>query len=96
MDELRMLIDESFHLQDERTVLLGRVTSGPDYIPTTVCLLEVDGEVVQELTVEGEMLPKKRAPDQRRVVATTNEITVDRERLGGAVLRSVALGDLPG
>jgi hypothetical protein len=73
---LSMQITEIFQLGDGRTVLVGHVESGRDFIRRTKCRLTVDGRAVQTIELEGEMLPEKRTPDPRRSVSTFDAVRV--------------------
>jgi hypothetical protein len=80
--EFEMHVDDVFRFSDGRTTFTGHVVHGPAFIPSVVCRLLVDGRVAETVTLEGEMLPGRRAPDAdppRRVVSTVDAVLVTRE-----------------
>ncbi|HZD69321.1 MAG TPA: hypothetical protein VFA45_10535 [Actinomycetes bacterium] len=76
-----MKIVEMFRFEDGRTVIVGHVRGGPPFIRQRPCELVIDGRVVQRLTLEGEMLPEKRISDDRRSVATFDDVQLTGEDL---------------
>jgi hypothetical protein len=86
-----MDVVDTFAFKDGRTVIAGLVTTGPPYISACDCELVVAGKPVAEFSIEGEMLPLKRQPNQLRAVSTRKEIDLGliRRSKGRCKLRSV-------
>lgn len=79
----RMRIDDAFAFEDGRTVFVGIVTTSRGYVAPLRCDLIVDGQVIQQLTLEGEMLPAKRVASAERSVSTVERVVVAPRSLGG-------------
>ena len=87
-----MIVRDVFALSDGRTVLVGEVAKGPNYIAECDCELFVDGTFVTKLRIEGEMLPLKRTPNELRSVSTLAPIDVSLLRPGNRQCRLTACG----
>ncbi len=86
-----MAVMDVFVFEDGRTVFVGRVTSGPNYIPASECELLLAGAPVGRFRIEGEMIPLAKAKKDLRSISTTEKVDVrliQRSR-GQCKLRSV-------
>lgn len=94
--DFRMQINEMFHFNNGRTVLVGLVETGPTYIPAQPCEILMDGIRRQLIRIEGEMLPSN-AGQEERSVSTTDKLVIDRSDLKRhAILLQAATGeDIP-
>lgn len=74
----RMEVKDLFKLADGRTVFLGQIKSNYDPIKKVRCRLMLDGRPVQDLTIEGEMIPKKTSfvGKSDRSVSTTDSVSL--------------------
>jgi hypothetical protein len=70
-----------FRLSDGRTVLVGTVggVPGPPLLRRSRCELLVDGDVLQTLEIEGEVITEREVPDDRRSVTTRDEVALTQE-----------------
>lgn len=78
-----MRIDDAFRFEDGRTVFVGIVASSHTFVTPARCDLIVDGQVIQRVTLEGEMLPAKRSASDMRSISTLDHVIPDPGSLGG-------------
>lgn len=77
----QMDVVDIFAFTDGRTVFVGRVTDGPALIKKCRCTLSFEGKGIQELEIEGEMLPEVRGhPTGLRSVSSLTKIALDDVR----------------
>lgn len=71
-----MNVLDVFCFEDGRTVFLGKITSGPNYISACVCELVIAGTPVCSFKIEDEMLPSHKTQKNMRSISTTEQVDV--------------------
>ena len=71
-----MTVTDVFHFGDGRTVLTVLVAGNPKLIEAGRYELRRDGQVLQRVNVENEMLTRARLPSGQRSVSTAERLQV--------------------
>ena len=56
---ITFIVNESFFFDDGRTIFCGVIDNKIDRIPPGIYNLVIDGQTIQEIHIENEMIPKK-------------------------------------
>lgn len=72
----RMTVTDVFHFGDGRTVLAVLVEGDPKLIEAGTYELRRDGQRLQEVNIENEMLTRTRLPPGQRSVSTAERLKV--------------------
>jgi hypothetical protein len=78
--ELEITVDDVFRFEGGRTVFVGEVKQGPNYISSCDCELLLGDTCVAKIRLEGEMIPLKKTRMSLRAVSTLDTVDVDRIR----------------
>jgi hypothetical protein len=89
--DFKMSIADAYAFEGGRTVLVGEVTSGPNYIPACDCELVVGEWVAARFRIEGEMLPLGKTRNDLRSVSTkeTFDMSLIHRFAGQCTLRGL-------
>lgn len=83
MSLFTMTVEDTFHLEDGRTVFVGPVETEAKAIPPCDCEIVVGSEIKTSLRIEGEEIPKgNKTPD--RSVSTSERINLASYGIGRA------------
>lgn len=76
-----MTVENTFHLEDGRTVFVGPIETQSNGIPPCECEIVVGGEIRASLRIDGEEIPKgNRTPN--RSVSTSERIDLAKYGIG--------------
>lgn len=76
-----MRVEDTFHLEDGRTVFVGRIETEAKAIPPCDCDIVVDGEIKASMRIDGEEIPKGKKT-LNRAVSTSQRIELARYGIG--------------
>jgi hypothetical protein len=87
----RMIVKDTFHLKDGRTLFVGAVETKAKIAPPCDCEVLVGGEVKASIRIDGEDIPKGKGVSDR-VVSTSQQIDLASLGItkGGFEIRSKA------
>jgi hypothetical protein len=72
-----MAVRDVFGFDEGRTVFVGKISQGPEFIRACKCELLVAGVPVARFMIEGEMIPMRKEQKNLRAVSTIEKIDSD-------------------
>ncbi len=96
IDPFQMRVKEIFQFKDGRTLFVGPIEGGPDFIPPQRCLLEIGPDLASILDMEGEVISNRSmgpTGTTLRALSTRATRCVDREAIGSGDWRLSSIRD---
>lgn len=81
MSLFTMKVEDTFHLEDGRTVFVGTVETEAKAIPPCDCEILVGDEIKASLRIDGEEIPKGKKT-QNRAVSTSQRVELASYGIG--------------
>jgi hypothetical protein len=78
--DFEMAVADVFEFTDGRTVFVGEISQGPNFVRACDCELLVAGVPVAKFRIEGEMIPMHKEQTNLRSISTVEKVDLDLDR----------------